>query len=265
VSRAASGPHAAPILPPVAAPEPLPQAAFEPAPATDLVRPVEEAPPDIAAGEPLAPAELAPVPLVGFVLARLGYTAAPELPTGAALRLIVDDEAHLRADAALAAVGVRWEPAFRRAQGRRSGVPLGSAAAPFFRAVGPGEVWVAGPPGRWLALALEDDVLYVREDRVLAFDGGVSWEAGAIPGDGLRMLQFRGRGCVVLEIDQPPAAVKISDDRPALIASARLYGWVGRLVAHKQRAAVANPFSVACQGDGVILFDGRLAAAGGAS
>ena len=143
----------------------------------------------------------------------------------------------MRADAVLAAVGVTFEPAFRRLQGRRSARPLGTLAAPFFRAVGRGEVWLAGEPGRWLALSLDDDVLYVREDRVLAFDGGLSWEAGATPGDGLRMLQFRGRGCVVLELEAPPAALKVTADRPATIASRRLLGWVGRLVTHQQRAA----------------------------
>jgi uncharacterized protein (AIM24 family) len=84
----------------------------------------------------------------------------------------------------------------------------------------------------------------------------VSWEAGAIPGDGLRMLQFRGRGCVVLRLDAPPVAVKVTEDRPAFVARANLLGWVGRLVPHRQRANGASPFEIACQGEGVILFDG---------
>jgi uncharacterized protein (AIM24 family) len=176
-------------------------------------------------------------------------------PRGEALRLGVSDEVHVRAGAALAAVGVRWEPAFRRVQGRRSDVPLNVGGAPFFRLVGPGEVWVAGEPGRWQAVSLEDDILYVREDRVLAFDGGVSWEAGAVPGDGLRLLQFRGRGCVVLRLDAPPVAVKVTEDRPASVARTRLLGWVGRLVTHKQRAPGSSPFELACQGEGVMLFD----------
>jgi hypothetical protein len=216
------------------------------------------------ASAPPVATDVAPVPLVAFVSSRLGIGAAPAAPSGAALRLGVEDEAHVRADAVLAAVGVSWEPAFRRVQGRRSATPLGTDAAPFFRAVGPGDVWVAGPPGRWMALALEDDVLYVREDRVLAFDGGVSWEAGAIPGDGLRMLQFRGRGCVVLELDAQPAALKVTSERPAAIASKRLLGWVGRVVTHQQRSAPATPLPLACEGDGVMLFslDGAAAATG---
>jgi uncharacterized protein (AIM24 family) len=202
-----------------------------------------------------APGELAAVPLLGFVLSRLGVGVTPRAPRGEALRLGVGDEAYVRAGAALAAVGVQFEPAFRRMQGRRTAEPLAPDGAPFFRLVGPGDVWVAGAPGAWQAVSLEDDILYVREDRVLAFDGGVSWEAGAVPGDGLRMLQFRGRGCVVLRLDAPPVAVKVTEDRPAHVARAHLLGWVGRLVTHKQRTSGASPFDLTCQGEGVVLFD----------
>ena len=41
----------------------------------------------------------------------------------------------------------------------------------FFRLTGSGDVWIAGAPARWMPLALMEDVLYVREDRVLAFEG----------------------------------------------------------------------------------------------
>jgi uncharacterized protein (AIM24 family) len=227
-------------------------AVLAPAPAVPAAAPITAT--DVPPVEP-APGELAPVPLLGFVLSRLGLGATPAAPRGEAIRLPIDDEAYVRAGAALAAVGVQFEPAFRRMQGRHSSEPLAPEGAPFFRLVGPGEVWVAGAPGAWQAVSLEDDILYVREDRVLAFDGGVSWEAGAVPGDGLRMLQFRGRGCVVLRLDAPPVAVKVTEDRPAQVARRYLLGWVGRLVTHKQRSTGASPFDLTCQGEGVVLFD----------
>ncbi len=251
------------ILPPPAAraPTTTPEAVVIPAPvavpsngtAAPAVAVAPVAAPAIE--EPSAPVELAPVSLLGFVLSRLGMGATPPAPHGEALRIGVGDEAFVRAGAALAAVGVRFEPAFRRMQGRASKVPLSGGGAPFFRLIGPGEVWVAGEPGRWQAVTLDDDILYVREDRVLAFDGGVSWEAGAVPGDGLPMLQFRGRGCVVLRLDALPVAIKVTEDRPAFVGRAHLLGWVGRLVTHKQRAAGPAPFELACQGEGVVLFD----------
>ncbi len=262
-ARGGTPPPAALVLPPPVDPpraaSPQARARAAPGETTDVVSravvlaPVALVPVDSLG--PLAPVELAPVPLLDFVLARLGLGETPASPRGAALRLGVEDEAYVRAGVALAATGVRFEPAFRRVQGKRSNEPLTPDGAPFFRLVGPGEVWVAGAAGAWQAVSLEDDILYVREDRVLAFDGGVSWEAGAIPGDGLRMLQFRGRGCVVLRLDAPPVAVKVTEDRPALVARANLLGWVGRLVPHRQRPNGASPFQIACQGEGVMLFD----------
>jgi hypothetical protein len=240
---------AAPAAAPVSAVAPAPHAA----PVTETPGPITAT--DVPALEGEGPVELAAVPLLGFVLARLGLGVSPPAPRGEALRLGVGDEAFVRAGAALAAVGVRFEPAFRRAQGRPSAEPLAPDGAPFFRLVGPGDVWVAGAPGAWQAVALEDDILYVREDRVLAFDGGVSWEAGSVPGDGLRLLQFRGRGCVVLRLDAPPVAVKVTEDRPAFVARDHLLGWVGRLVTHRQRTPGPSPFHLTCQGEGVVLFD----------
>jgi uncharacterized protein (AIM24 family) len=203
------------------------------------------------------PVEALPVPLLAFVLSRLGQGTPPSAPTGA-LHLRIADEAHVRADAVLAgAGGLTWQPAVRRAQGRLTGEPLGEAKVPFFRLSGAGEVWVAGAGASWLPVALADDVLYVREDRVLAFDGSLSWEAGTVPGAGLRMLQFRGRGTVALELDAAPVAIKVTEERPTLLAAARLVGWVGRLVPHGGAPGAGGPapFQLACQGEGVVLLD----------
>ncbi|HLK90423.1 MAG TPA: tetratricopeptide repeat protein [Polyangia bacterium] len=206
--------------------------------------------------EPPQPREVEPVPLLSFVLARLGQAASPTIPTGA-FRLSVADEGHARADAILAGSGtVKWEPGVRRAQGRVTSEPLGRpGASSYFRLTGGGDVWIAGAAGRWLPLRLADDVLYVREDRVLAFEGSLTWEAGEVPNTGLRMLQFRGRGTVALELPADAIAIKVTDDKPTLISAARLYGWVGRLVPHGDRMPGAAPFQLGCQGEGVVLLE----------
>jgi uncharacterized protein (AIM24 family) len=211
--------------------------------------------PSLEDEQPAKPIEAVPVSLLAFVLSRLGQSPPPALPIGP-LRLVISDEVHVRRDAVLAGAGaLSWQPAFRRTQGRRGTEPLGNEAGRFFRLTGAGDIWVAGAPSRWLPVALTDDVLYVREDRVLAFDGQVSWEAGTVPGAGLRMLQFRGRGTVALELDEAPLAIKVTEDRPALLAGARLVGWVGRLVPHGARLDGEAPFQLACQGEGVVLLD----------
>jgi uncharacterized protein (AIM24 family) len=205
---------------------------------------------------PPQPREVESVPLLSFVLARLGQAPAPVIPPGA-YRLAIGDEAHARADAILAGTGpLKWERGVRRAQGRLTSEPLGrEGGAPYFRLTGGGEVWIAGAVGRWLPLRLADDVLYVREDRLLAFEGALTWEAGEVPSTGLRMVQFRGRGIVALELPADAIAIKVTDDRPTLLSAARLYGWVGRLVPHGERMPGAAPFQLGCQGEGVVLLE----------
>ena len=196
-----------------------------------------------------------PVPLLSFVLGRLGQAAAPPAPEGP-LRLVIADEAHVRDDAILAGAGaLHWEPAVRRGQGKLSAELLGVEGRRYHRLTGAGEVWIAGAVGRWQPLRLADDVLYVREDRVLAFEGSLAWEAGTVPNTGLRMLQFRGRGIVALSLPEAAIAIKVTDEHPTLLAGGRLVGWVGRLVPHGARLPEGAPFQLACQGEGVVLVE----------
>ena len=169
---------------------------------------------------------------------------------GAAARLNLDDGAFVRADAAVACTGrVRWELAQRRVQGRPTADRLG-ADQPFFRVQGRGELFVAAPVGRLVPLRLEDDILYVREDAVVAFEGTVSWEYGHIPRAPLGMLQFRGRGLVTICVRGETGAVKVSPERPVQAAMRNLLGWVGRVVA---RGGTLGPDDVAgAEGDGTF-------------
>ena len=229
-------------------------AAAPPAPvAPPAPPPAHRSPPESAA--PPRPREAEPIPLLSFVLGRLGQAAPAPAPEGP-LRLVISDEAHVREDAILAGAGaLRWEPSVRRAQGKLSAEPLGVEGRRYHRLTGAGEVWIAGAVGRWQPLRLADDVLYVREDRVLAFEGSLAWEAGTVPNTGLRMLQFRGRGTVALSLPEAAIAIKVTDEHPTLLAGGRLVGWVGRLVPHGARLPEGAPFQLACQGEGVVLVE----------
>jgi uncharacterized protein (AIM24 family) len=273
VVPSADGAHAADVAADVRAKAPAPvpgrsgTAVGAHALAPPLPPPVEDAarlgsidlPPSVAA-EAARAIEATPVPLLAFVLSRLGQAPSPAIPNGA-LRLTVTDEAHVRADGVLAGAGnLTWQPAHRRAQGRHTSERLGTDGARFFRLTGSGDVWIAGAPARWLPVSLTEDVLYVREDRVLAFDGTLSWETGTVPGAETRMLQFRGRGVVALALGEAPVAIKVTEDRPTLLTAARLVGWVGRLVPHGAPVVTgtdlnAAPFQIICQGEGVVLLD----------
>ena len=244
----------APPLPPLVSESP--SGARRRRPTQPPVAPPLDGQAELIANEPPARIEAVPIPLLGFVRARLGQ--APPLPvTRGALRLTVGDEVHARADALLAGTGaLRWDPGVRRAQGRLTTEPLGaSPSLPFFRLTGSGAVWVAGAPDRWLPLRLADDVLYVREDRVLAFEGALAWESGTVSDTGVPMLQFRGRGTVALEAPRDPLALEVAADSPAQVSAARLYGWVGRLVPHGLPGQGAVPFQLTCEGEGIVLLE----------
>ena len=210
--------------------------------------------PAAVAAEPARP-DADPVPLLAYVRSRLGQAPVPPATRGA-LRFEVADEVHARADAVLAGTGaLRWERGVRRAQGRLTTEPLGASPdVPFFRLTGTGAIWVAGPADRWVALRLTDDVLYVREDRVLAFEGPLAWESGSVKDTGMTMLQLRGRGVVALEVPRAPVAVEVTASAPALVAAGRLFGWVGRLVPHASQDRTA-PFQLTCEGEGIVLLE----------
>ncbi|HXJ21459.1 MAG TPA: tetratricopeptide repeat protein [Polyangia bacterium] len=258
-----SGPELARGMPkPVALAPPLPPLVSESPSGVRRQRRVQPPPPEAEvpapapAAEPPAPIEAVPVPLVVFVRARLGRAQA--LPaTRGALRLTVADEVHVRADAVLAGTGaLHWDRGVRRAQGRLTSEPLGtSPAQPFFRLTGAGAVWVAGAPDRWLPVRLADDVLYVREDRVLAFEGALAWESGSVSDTGVPMLQFRGKGTVALELPRDAIALEVAADSPALVSAPRLYGWVGRLVPHAAGERDNVPFQLTCDGEGIVLLE----------
>ncbi|MES1204583.1 MAG: AIM24 family protein, partial [Pseudomonadota bacterium] len=222
-------------------------------------------------------------PLVGYAVARLAPPAenaagaAGAMWVGSTARLAIGDEIFVRADAAVACTGsARWEAAHRRVRGRSTPQRLGGDDRPFFRVTGRGELFVAAPAGsagRLVPLLLDDDSVYLREDRVLAFEGSVSWEYGHVPRGDLRMLQFRGRGVVAIRAIGEPGAVKVTPDKPLFAAAPHLLGWIGRVVARGGPAGqdggdggdggdgaasttpAASPFGITCEGEGVVLID----------
>ncbi len=262
--------------------ESIPAAAF--ASAFDASPPTEVPEPAVAPNRFLTQGRLgsggiAVSPLGAWAIARLAPPAGEPAWVGATARLAIGDEIFVRADAAVACSGAaRWQGAHRRVQGRPTEEALGGAGSdlsPFCRVTGQGEVFVGAPTGRLVPLRLEDDILYVREDRVLAFEGTVSWENGRVPRSALRMLQFRGQGIVAIRVNGEPGAIRVAPDRPLWVSPAHLLGWIGQVVprgTHRDAAEDpqepaagwdgGGPFGIACEGEGVVLVD--VASADGA-
>ncbi|MDX2021914.1 MAG: AIM24 family protein [Deltaproteobacteria bacterium] len=206
--------------------------------------------------------------LTNFVLGRLldvpvtdEFTSPFASLVGEVLRFSVNGQACVRAPALLAATGaLQVTTAQRRSRGRTEDVPLGDAAGDFVIYDGRGELWLApsGTQTRLLALTLEDDILFMRQSRVVAFDQDVVWEAGRLPGDALPLLQLRGTGRAILDIGEERfRAFNVPQNRPLWVERDRLLGWVGRVVAQAVRPAGAlgrrRGCLVACEGEGVLL------------
>jgi uncharacterized protein (AIM24 family) len=107
-----------------------------------------------------------------------------------------------------------------------------------------------------VALTLDQDILYLREDRVVAFDGDVVWESGRVPRDELPLLQFRGSGRVVVDAaGDEVVTLRLSEGSPVTVPRARLVGWLGRVVAQSVRDGEdATLARIACEGEGVLLL-----------
>jgi hypothetical protein len=155
-------------------------------------------------------------------------------------------EAHARQATIMATVGDLAMPAARRRfRGRVSDQELTG----FVVCQGAGEIWLSCGDGL-IALTLEDDLLYLREDRVAAWSGELTWEAGSLPG-GPPLLQFRGSGRVVMQggrLDQV-VSLRVGEGDLVSVPAARLLGWLGRVVAR-----ATDQVAVACEGEGVLLL-----------
>jgi len=224
-------------------------------------------------------------PLFAYAMARLAPSiasvSAREGAAGSTTRLAIGEEILVRADAVLACSGSsRWQAARRRVRGRLTEEGLDTDEAErqpgqasrgrgrFFRVTGEGEVLLTAPRGRLVSLRLEDDILYLREDCVLAFEGTLSWEYGDVPRGGVTMLQFRGQGWVAMRVEREPEAMQVTRDRPLAVSAPHLLGWVGPVVTIGTRApavgaddlaagalTVAPALRLVCEGQGVVLID----------
>ncbi len=169
------------------------------------------------------------------------------------LRLAVRQDLHVRASALVASGSdVILSPAKRHRQGRTVDEPLGNAAEEFHLCAGRGDAWISPPkegPGLTVLL-LERDVLYLREERIVAFDGELDWESGCIPRDGLPLLQFRGSGRVVVDFSGADViALKLDESTPVTVVRGRIAGFTGRVV-----VLGGGSGSCSCEGEGVLLL-----------
>jgi len=205
---------------------------------------------------PLSPAQ----PVTAFAAARLlrhdDSASSFALAPGGALAIRVRGELYTRTDGLVSSMGqLAFEPAKRRQRGVVTDHPFGTGEAQMFLAKGEGQL-IAIPRGaRFHALALDADILYVREDAIYAFDAGLHWENGRAPGGEPVLVQFRGTGCVALRTLREPFCVKLEPEQTLFAEATSLVGWIGRVVPRALPAEPGTPRFLECTGEGVLIYD----------
>lgn len=150
----------------------------------------------------------------------------------------------------------------RRVRGRETDEPFGVSGSSWALLSGAGLVLLEPSRDRELVLLqLSGEFVYVRESRVVGFDGLVRYENGRLPAADpgpVPMVQFAGRGVLVFESHSTMRALGVSSERPVTVRAASVLGWTGRLLGQAVPASEAPSLGtgfVAFNGDGSVLVD----------
>ncbi len=229
-----------------------------------ISRAVADAAPTLA-GAPTVGGHRGPLPLSEFATARLirpdDGDQPFELTAGGFLIVRVTDKMYSRTDGVdISGGALTYEPAFRRARGQARSEPFATAGRPMFQITGQGHLVAAPLGGHFTSVSLDDDILYLREDLLFAFEADLRWENGHVPGSRatIPMVQFRGRGAIAFRTARPLLTVKLAADKVLYVDAAALAGWIGRVVPRAVTAADAAGSSelfVECTGEGVVLVE----------
>jgi hypothetical protein len=205
----------------------------------------------------------APMPLPGL----LDWWAAsipPEQPlvvtASGALLLATKAALHSRAGTLRALRGQARKAVVQRRYRRGPDEVLGDDD-PILRWDGDLFAMIGQRPGeRFQALSIEEDLVYVVERYVQAFDDRVTFESGRLPvhAGADRLIQFRGTGTIVLRLPRPPTAIPVKSGEDVRVAPASLLGWTGRLfpvdAAAERRVAADDGATLGLRGDGTLLL-----------
>jgi uncharacterized protein (AIM24 family) len=156
---------------------------------------------------------------------------------------------------------LEFRPRFKRYKGKDLKTPFGSEQDPIHELVGQGVLYLK-PSGKLTMIPLEDEIVYLQEDRVWAFAGDLRWENGRLPGENgsdLLLVQFKGGGHVALRLQHTLRALPLSGEMPALLPAEHVVGWYGEVV--PRLTSMTYPGSkepvavVEIQGSGHVLFE----------
>lgn len=184
-----------------------------------------------------------------------------ELAANGSLILRITDRLMTRLAGVHATGGdLAFEPATRRIRGHQTEERFDHGASPLHVVTGRGYLVAVPDAAPFAAVALDDDILYLREDLVFAFEGSLRWENGHVPGlrGKLPVVQFRGDGAIALRLPRPLVRIKLPPQGMLLIAADRLAGWIGRVIPRAVVPPEGGPLGtlcVECTGEGIVLIE----------
>jgi hypothetical protein len=152
--------------------------------------------------------------------------------------------------------GLSMELLERHVKGRANGESFGGVASPMVRASGVGQMVLGARPGRKLFLfAVGSDMWFAREDVLLGFGGGLTFENGRLAtgeGEFVPVVQLKGNGSVVFETIGEILTLPVQAQKSLNVRREVVIGWFGRLV---PRAVAPNV--APCGQRGLLAFAGE--------
>lgn len=161
-----------------------------------------------------------------------------------------------------------FEPAHRRSRGANTEERFDHGGDAMSVIYGEGYLVAFPERGRFTAVYLDDDILYLREEKVFAFTQTLRWENGNIPGlrGKLPVVQFRGDGAVAFRTTKVVTPIKLPAGGAMYVDTGALIGWIGRVIPRAVMPSEGGPMSevcVECTGEGVVLVEvGAMLGAG---
>jgi hypothetical protein len=155
---------------------------------------------------------------------------------------------------------LRTTPVARHVRGRDLETLVGDRD-PVMRFHGKLAAIFAPPAGTTFhAVTLDEDVLYVKEELVFAFDERVELESGTLAYDkgSVPLLQLHGRGVVVLALRAAPSAMSLGEGDEIFVTPDALVGWTGRLLPRGRSGRGTAPYGASApplsfRGEGVVI------------
>jgi len=227
--------------------------------ASPAVASVATAAPHVAAGS-TAPIPLSQLATESLVRPEDGDEVFEVTATGA-LVVRVTDRMMTRLDGVHVTGGdLAYEPAMRRSRGHQTEEKFDHGGSQVHTVSGSGYLIALPGDRHFTAVTLDDDIFYLREDLVFAFEASLRWENGNVPGlrGRLPVVQFRGDGAVALRTGKPLVRIKLPAAGVVFVEAARLAGWIGRVIPRAVMPAAGGPITgvcVECTGEGVVLLD----------